>query len=288
MARRVVVTSMGAVSPLGLDFQSSFASLLRGESGLSSLKVGIDLAQTQISPTGTAATADFVPGAIEASIPSQVCAPVHFQSPKAPQNPSRFITFALMAADDALKDISVAGDSDGKLALPSSFESERFGVALGSGIGSISTITNAYDTLVNRSIRKISPHFVPNILANLAGAHVAMKYKLEGPNHAVSTACATSAHSIGDAYRFIKYGDADVMLAGGSEASIDALSMAGFSRLRALSTKYNDEPKKASRPFDENRDGFVMGEGAAVLLLGKGKERRERRKIERMLALGIF
>ncbi|XP_020265333.1 3-oxoacyl-[acyl-carrier-protein] synthase, mitochondrial isoform X1 [Asparagus officinalis] len=141
------------------------------------------------------------------------------------------------------------------------------GVSIGGGIGSISDILDASQLICEKRLRRLSPFFVPRILINMAAGHVSMKYGFKGPNHASVTACATGAHSIGDATRMIQFGDADVMVAGGTESSIDALSIAGFCRLRALSTKYNSLPKVASRPFDYNRDGFVIGEGSGVMVL---------------------
>lgn len=150
------------------------------------------------------------------------------------------------------------------------------GVAFGSGIGSIEDTATTATTLSSKGYRGVSPFFVPRILANMAAGHISIKYDFQGPNHAVSTACATGAHAIGDAFRFIKYGDADCMLAGASEASINAITLAGFSKLRGLSTKYNDNPSQASRPFDEGRDGFVLGEGAGCVVLEELEAARAR------------
>ncbi|KAM3240960.1 hypothetical protein ACQJBY_054167 [Aegilops geniculata] len=162
-------------------------------------------------------------------------------------------------ADEALRDANW---------LPSENEKkERTGVSIGGGIGSISDILDASQLIAENRLRRLSPFFIPKILINMASGHVSMKYGFQGPNHAAVTACATGAHSIGDATRMIQFGDADVMVAGGTESSIDALSIAGFSRLRALSTKYNSLPQASSRPFDCGRDGFVIGEGCGVMVL---------------------
>ncbi|GLT30162.1 hypothetical protein SLA2020_049800 [Shorea laevis] len=172
---------------------------------------------------------------------------------------AKFIAYALCAADEALKDARW---------LPiKQEEKEKTGVSIGGGIGSISDILDAAKMICGKRLYWLSPFFIPRILINMASGHVSMKYGFQGPNHAAVTACATGAHSIGDATRMIQFGDSDVMVAGGRESSIDALSIAGFCRSRALTTKYNSSPLEASRPFDCGRDGFVIGEGSGVLVL---------------------
>ncbi|GMI11895.1 hypothetical protein TrVE_jg12524 [Triparma verrucosa] len=234
--RRVVVTSIGAITPLGSTFASSWEALL----SFSSPFCTVEALSSSSLPCTVAA-----PAPIPQSAPSNVTG-----------QKSRFLQFAVSAANDAFsgRDLSEIGG-------------DEHGVSLGSGIGSISEVTAAHDTMTTRSHRRISPHFVPSILANSAAGVVSKEFGLRGPNTACSTACATGAHSIIDAYRFIRDGEATLMVAGGSEASIDPLSIAGFTRLRALATKYNDDPGMSSRPFDKERDGFVMGEGACVLVL---------------------
>lgn len=181
-----------------------------------------------------------------------------------------FIAFALAASREALHQAGMLSSTslDGTLRMP--YAPERAGVAIGSGIGAIDE-TAATAVLLHGGIeagqRKVSPFFVPRMLTNMAAGNVSIEFNLQGPCHAASTACATGAHAIGDAFRFIKYGHADMMLAGGTEAAIGAVSLAGFTRAKALSTKYNAQPEAASRPFDAGRDGFVLGEGAGVLVL---------------------
>lgn len=181
---------------------------------------------------------------------------------------SRFIGYALCAADEALK--------DAKWAPTEQEQKERTGVSIGGGIGSITDVLEASQLICEKRLRRLSPFFIPRILINMASGHVSMKYGFQGPNHAAVTACATGAHSIGDAARMIQFGDSNVMLAGGTESSIDALSIAGFCRSRALTTKHNSMPLEASRPFDCDRDGFVIGEGSGVLVLEELEHAKER------------
>ena len=170
-----------------------------------------------------------------------------------------FILYALGASDEALRDANWTPETEK--------DRERTGVLIGSGIGGLQSIASSQMDLHNGGPRKVSPFFIPSALINLASGQVSIKHGLKGPNHSVVTACATGAHAIGDSARIIREGDADVMLAGGAEASICELGVAGFCALKAMSTKYNDEPTKASRPYDEGRDGFVMGDGAGILVL---------------------
>ena len=182
---------------------------------------------------------------------------------------SGFISFALGAAREALRDAQWPVEG---------FNPERSGVAIGSGIGgAVEEVRSASEAFEGeRGLRRVSPFFVPRLLINQAAGHVSIEHGLQGPNHSAVTACASGAHSIGDAARLIEYGDADVMVAGGTESTVDALSLAGFARIKALSTRFNDKPEAASRPFDSERDGFVMGEGAGVVVLEEAEHARRR------------
>jgi 3-oxoacyl-[acyl-carrier-protein] synthase II len=238
--RRVVVTGIGAITPFG-NIQATWDALLRGE---------------------TATRCDPELAKVVATVPESFDPTQYYTNSRAQS--VNFIAYALASASDALSDANLL-DSDESMSLLSS--PERTGVAMGAGVGSLTEVTTSYTTLETRGIRRLTPFFVPRTLINLAAGHVSMKYNLRGPNHSVATACATGAHSIGDAYRFVRFGDADVMVAGGTESTIDPLSIAGFSRVKALSTSFNDKPSEASRPFDAKRDGFTMGEGSGALIL---------------------
>ncbi|KAM3240959.1 hypothetical protein ACQJBY_054167 [Aegilops geniculata] len=256
-SRRVVVTGLGAVTPLGRGVGSTWDRLVAGDCAVRAL------AAEDLRLTGDAAgrTLEQLPSRVAAAVPRGK-GEAEFDEEawtKDSRSISGFIAYALCAADEALRDANW---------LPSENEKkERTGVSIGGGIGSISDILDASQLIAENRLRRLSPFFIPKILINMASGHVSMKYGFQGPNHAAVTACATGAHSIGDATRMIQFGDADVMVAGGTESSIDALSIAGFSRLRALSTKYNSLPQASSRPFDCGRDGFVIGEGCGVMVL---------------------
>jgi len=249
------------VSPLGTSLALSWSALQRMESGIK-----------RIEPVGATYSQK-----IWDSLPSQVAGIVPEHDDLKPRtDSSRFISLALMAAKEAIGNSNLLAenntndgdcDENGDGENNTLLDLRECGVAIGTGIGSLNDIVNGSQTVNDRGLRRLSPHFVPNVLCNSAAGHVSEKFGFKGPNHCVSTACATGAHAIGDAFRFIKYGDANVMLCGGSESSLDPLSIGGFSRLRALSTNFNDEPEKASRPFDAGRDGFVIAEGACVLVL---------------------
>jgi 3-oxoacyl-[acyl-carrier-protein] synthase II len=247
--RRVVVTGLGLLSPLAMGYELSWQRLLAGVSGAGTVQ-GFeydDLACTignQIK-RGDGSDGTFNPDA--------------FLEPKDQRKIGEFILYGIAAADEALKDSGWEPKTD----------DERFstGVLIGSGIGGIGGIHDSTLTLHEKGPRRISPFFIPGNIINMVSGQVSIKHGLKGPNHAVVTACSTGAHAIGDAARLIMFGDADVMLAGGAEAPVNRLSLSGFAACRALATAYNDNPTEASRPWDKDRDGFVMGEGAGVVVL---------------------
>ncbi len=247
--RRVVVTGVGAVTPLGVGVQNVWNRLLNGESGAGAIQ-SFDVEDLSVKiacqvPIGDRATGSFNPDEV---VP-----------PKDQRKMDDFIIFAIGAADEAIADSGWEPESEDDF--------ERTGVMIGSGIGGLETIAEASLLLREKGPRRISPFFIPSSLINLASGQVSIKYGFKGPNHAPVTACSTGAHAIGDASRLIGFGDADVMIAGGSEAAICRLGIAGFAAARALSSNFNDEPQRASRPWDKDRDGFVMGEGAGVVVL---------------------
>ncbi|GAU27551.1 hypothetical protein TSUD_29830 [Trifolium subterraneum] len=259
-SRRVVVTGLGMVTPLGCGVDKTWKQLIDGKCGvralcLEDLKMKSFDIQTQLTTFDqlTSKVAAFVPTGTN---PGEFNEEIWLNS-KEHRSMTRFIAYALCAADEALKDSNW---------FPTEQEhKERTGVSIGGGTGSVSDMLDSAQLICEKRLRRLSPFFIPRILINMASGHVSMKYGFQGPNHAAVTACATGSHSIGDAMRMIQFGDADVMVTGGTESSIDALSIAGFCRSRALSTKYNSSPQEASRPFDSGRDG--IGEGSGVLIL---------------------
>ncbi len=247
--RRVVVTGLGMLTPLGCGVEPTWKRLLAGESGASKIdhfdvsdipcKIAMQI------PRGDGSNASFNPD--------------QWMEPKEQRKVDNFIIYAMCASRQALDD---AGWH------PQSYEDQtRTGVMIGSGIGGIGGIADATLLLKERGARRMSPFFIPGRLINLASGYVSIEFGLKGPNHAVVTACSTGAHAIGDAARLIALEDADVMVAGGTELPIHRVSMVGFSACRALSTGFNETPERASRPYDRDRDGFVMGEGAAIVVL---------------------
>ena len=254
--RRVVVTGIGLITPLGQGREITWKRILQGQSGAGKI--------TTFDPEGYACqVACEVPrvdgrgggGAdVEGSFdPDQTMAP------KDQRRVDDFILYAVAAADEAVADSGWKPQSDEDF--------ERTGVIIGSGIGGLEGIVDAGYTMRDKGPRRISPFFIPGRLINLVSGQVSIRHKLRGPNHSVVTACSTGAHAIGDAARLIALGDADVMVAGGAESPICRISLAGFAACKALSTQHNDDPQKASRPYDKDRDGFVMGEGAGIVVL---------------------
>ncbi|MEO1600813.1 MAG: beta-ketoacyl-ACP synthase II [Pseudomonadota bacterium] len=247
--RRVVVTGLGLLSPLGCGVEESWSRLLEGRSGAGTIR-HFD--------------ASHLPAQIACEIPLGDGTDATFQASdwvanKDQRKIDRFITYALCAADQAVADAGWRPEETEAL--------ERTGVLIGSGIGGIESIAETAVTLKEKGPRRVSPFFIPGALINLCSGQVSIRYGFKGPNHAVVTACSTGAHAVGDAARLIALGDADVMVAGGAEAAICKIGMAGFNACKALSTGFNDRPEAASRPYDRGRDGFVMGEGAGVLVL---------------------
>src|SRR5271154_3661120 len=247
--RRVVVTGMGLVTPLGIGLERNWQHLIAGTSGVSAIQ-SFDVSD--------------LPARIAAQVPRGETASGLFNTddwvpPKDQRKMDGFIVFALAAAAQAVEDSGWLPDSEEAR--------ERTGVMIGSGIGGLPGITEGALTLHEKGPRRLSPFFIPSNLINLASGHVSIRYGFSGPNHAVVTACSTGAHAIGDAARLIMWDDADVMVAGGTEAAVCRIGIAGFAAARALSTGFNDEPHRASRPWDVKRDGFVMGEGSGIVVL---------------------
>jgi 3-oxoacyl-[acyl-carrier-protein] synthase II len=246
--RRVVVTGLGIVSPLGCSVEGVWSRLIASESGIAPITY-FDTSDLPAKIAGQVPAADEKDGFKVDD----------FISVKEQRKMDRFIQFGLVAAEAAIEDAGWKPTAQEDL--------ERTGVMIGSGIGGLNTIAENAVLLHEQGPRRISPFFIPASLINLVSGHVSIKYQFQGPNHSAVTACATSAHALGDAARLIQWGDADVMVAGGAEAAICKLGMAGFAAARALSTNFNDTPTAASRPWDMGRDGFVMGEGAGVVVL---------------------
>lgn len=269
--RRVVVTGMGMVTPLGDGVDINWRRLMAAESGIRSI---------QAFDTSDLATK------IAGEVPQGDKANGHFNvddylAPKEQRKLDKFIIFGLAAAQQAVEDSGwMPQDEEGL---------NRTGVMIGSGIGGLDTIYETSITLKERGPRRVSPFFIPSALINLVSGQVSIKYGFKGPNHAVVTACATGAHAIGDAARLIQYEDADVMVAGGAEAAICRIGIAGFNACKALSTDFNDTPTQASRPWDKRRDGFVMGEGAGCLVLEEYEhaKRRDAKIYAEILGYGL-
>ncbi len=246
--RRVVVTGLGMVTPLGVGVDRNWSRILAGQSGIGRIS-------------------NFEVSDITCQIAGQVPGPDEdgglnlddFIDPREQRRQDRFIQLGVVAAQLAVEDSGwKPGDREAQ---------NRTGVMIGSGIGGLETIVSTDQLIADRGTRKISPFFIPSALINLVSGHVSIKYGFRGPNHAVVTACSTGAHAIGDAARMVALDDADVMVAGGAEAAVCRIGMAGFAAARALSTGYNDRPEQGSRPWDKGRDGFVMGEGAGIVVL---------------------
>ena len=250
--RRVVVTGMGMISPLGVGVEHNWNSITAGKSGLGAITHfdTIDFASK---------IAGLVPRTEDENPTDGAFNPNVFVAPKEQRKIDPFIVYGLSAAEEAMADSGWKAETDE--------QKERTGVLVGAGIGGLTTMYESAKTLYEKGPRRLSPFCIPAMLINLASGHISIKHGFKGPNHSVVTACSTGAHAIGDSARLIQVGDADVMIAGGAEAAVTELGVGGFAAARALSTSYNDDPTAASRPFDEGRDGFVIAEGAGVVVL---------------------
>lgn len=239
--RRIVITGIGVISPLGNDLASTWEAMKAGRSGIDTIK-SMDVSDYSTKIAGEVKDFDPTP---------------YFKTPKDARRVDRFTHFAMGAAGMALKDSGMDLEAVDKT---------RIGVMVGSGIGGLGTLESQHATLISKGPARVSPFMIPYMISNIASGLISMEYGFGGPNMSIVTACATSNHNIGEAWRIMKFGDADVMVCGGAEATILPTGVAGFSNMKALSSR-NDEPQRASRPYDVDRDGFVMGEGAGVVIL---------------------
>ncbi|HWG51762.1 MAG TPA: beta-ketoacyl-ACP synthase II [Gemmatimonadaceae bacterium] len=248
--RRVVVTGMGAITPVGNDVAATWQALLAGKSG-----------------AGPITKFDATNFAVRFACEVKGFDPLLYMDRKEAKRADLFTQYALAASQQAMRDAGLASGAG--------YEPDRTGVIIGSGIGGLKTFEEQHDQYRERGPSKISPFFIPMFISDIAAGLVSMQFHAKGPNYSTVSACATSAHAIGDAFRTIQYGDADVMITGGAEATVTAMAIGGFSNMRALSER-NDEAETASRPFDLTRDGFVMGEGSAILILEELEHARRR------------
>ena len=256
--RRVVVTGLGLVTPLGCGVQINWDRLSKGESAIARIThFETDDLGAQIA--GCVPKGDYADGKFN---------PDEWVSPKDQRKMDEFIVYAIAAATQAVEDSGWKPEQDE--------DQELTGVMIGSGIGGLTVLTEGGLILKEKGPRKMPPYFIPASLINLASGHVSIKYGFKGPNHSVVTACSTGAHAIGDAARLIMFGDANVMVAGGAEAAVCRVGISGFCSARALSTSFNNDPQKASRPWDKDRDGFVMGDGAGVVVLEEYEHAKKR------------
>ena len=252
---RVVVTGIGLVTPLGIKANNSWNNIISSKSGIKKIPDSLF-------------SSDDLNCKIAGIIPSEFNIE-EFVDSKESKKMDKFIHYAIAAAEEAISDANLKNLPDGI--------KEEIGVLIGSGIGGLSTIEKNANILELKGPRRISPFFIPASLINLASGHVSIKHGFKGPNHSVVTACSTGTHAIGDAARIIKDGDAKIMVCGGAEGAVCKLGVAGFAAARALSTNFNDSPEQASRPWDKDRDGFVMGEGAGILILEEYEHAKKRR-----------
>jgi 3-oxoacyl-[acyl-carrier-protein] synthase II len=256
--RRVVVTGLGLVTPLGSGVEATWKRLVAGESGLGAIQ-SFDVSDLPSKVAGQVPRGETADGRFNAD---------DWVPPKDQRKMDEFIVYGIAASEMAIQDSGWVPQTDEAR--------ERTGVMVGSGIGGLQTIYEGSVTLKEKGPRRISPFFIPSALINLVSGHVSIRHGFKGPNHSAVTACSTGVHAIGDAARLIALDDADVMIAGSAEAAVSRLGIAGFAAARALSTGYNDTPTRASRPWDKGRDGFVMGEGAGIVVLEELEHARRR------------
>ncbi|MCB9977524.1 MAG: beta-ketoacyl-ACP synthase II [Rhodospirillales bacterium] len=259
--RRVVITGMGMVSPLGFGVDHNWSAITSGKSGIRKIE------HFEVSDL-TSQIAGIIPRTDSTAPLDGAFNPDLFVEPKDQRKIDVFITYAIAAATEAVEDSGWKPTEEEHL--------DRTGVLVGSGIGGLDEIYNTSLTLKEKGPRRLSPFFVPAALINLTSGHISIKYGFRGPNHSVVTACATGTHAIGDAARLIAWDDADVMVAGGAEGAVCRLGVAGFAAARTLSSGFNDRPEKASRPWDKDRDGFVIGEGAGIVVLEEYEHAKKR------------
>ncbi len=255
--RRVVVTGIGLLTPLACGVEATWERLLRGDSGV-----------RKIESFDVSDIASKIAGQIPLGTKPGEFNPDDWIAPKEQRKIDQFIVYGITAAVQAVEDAGWKPEGDE--------DRERTGVLIGSGIGGLPGIYDTSITLYEKGARRVSPFFIPASLINLVSGHVSIRYGFTGPNHSVVTACSTGAHAIGDAARLIQWGDADVMVAGGTEGAVCRLAVAGFAAARALSSRFNDTPEKASRPWDQDRDGFVIGEGAGIVVLEEYEHAKKR------------
>lgn len=253
MPNRVVVTGLGSVNPLACGVQKGWQKLLLGESGISKI---------------TDFSAEDLPCQIAGCVPQNFNIIDYLSNAKDSKRIDSFIAYGIAAASEAIKDSGILEDS--------LLDYDKVGVLVGSGIGGLPLIEKMAITLHEKGARRVSPFFIPACLINLASGHISIQYNFTGPNESMVTACATGAHAIAQGARLIKLGEANVMVVGGAEGAICRLGIAGFSAMKALSTNFNDNPEVASRPWDKNRDGFVMGEGSGILVLEEYEHAKKR------------
>lgn len=259
--RRVVITGMGMVSPLGMGVDHNWAEITAGKSGIRKIE-HFDVSDI------TSKIAGIIPRSDSETPENGAFNPDLYWEPKEQRKVDIFITYGMAAAHEAIEDSGYEPKSEA--------EQNRTGVLIGSGIGGLDEIYKTSTLMNEKGPRRVSPFFVPASLINLVSGHVSIKYGYRGPNHSVVTACATGTHAIGDAARLIAFDDADVMIAGGAEGAVCRLGVAGFAAARALTTGYNDTPEAASRPWDKDRDGFVIGEGAGIVVLEEYEHAKKR------------